>query len=106
MTETISIHAPAKGATGDEAASAKGYCGISIHAPAKGATELIMQSDWTVQYFNPRSREGSDATQDGAIMDLADFNPRSREGSDKKGVFRVVFFPNFNPNQATASQLG
>ncbi len=33
----ISIHAPAKGATGDEAVT-NGFCDISIHAPAKGAT--------------------------------------------------------------------
>ena len=57
----ISIHAPVKGATRstgeiiilDE---------ISIHAPVKGATRrghLLCGPD---AHFNPRSREGSDAT--------------------------------------------
>ena len=60
----ISIHAPAKGAT---------LCFlvcdliiiISIHAPAKGATlcDPIKQK-WKF-YFNPRSREGSDAASIG-----------------------------------------
>ena len=35
--------------------------GISIHAPAKGATKIRLFSDKFRWYFNPRSREGSDA---------------------------------------------
>ena len=33
---------------------------ISIHAPAKGATVLHQPTKWLREYFNPRSREGSD----------------------------------------------
>ncbi len=33
---------------------------ISIHAPARGATQPKMDTYWIMQYFNPRSREGSD----------------------------------------------
>ena len=33
---------------------------ISIHAPARGATRTGLPSDPTLIYFNPRSREGSD----------------------------------------------
>ena len=36
--------------------------------------------------FNPRSREGSDGSEDGNDPDLQDFNPRSREGSDRKMI--------------------
>ncbi len=55
----ISIHAPAKGATVkylylDE------YAIISIHAPAKGATSWRSLCHIRPDYFNPRSREGSD----------------------------------------------
>ena len=32
----------------------------SIHAPAKGATRLRSDKQQRQQYFNPRSREGSD----------------------------------------------
>ena len=56
----ISIHAPAKGATqsGDHGS---GGNAISIHAPAKGATPKAETGYKPCQYFNPRSREGSDA---------------------------------------------
>ena len=33
---------------------------ISIHAPAKGATGLFCRTARLMNYFNPRSREGSD----------------------------------------------
>ena len=33
-------------------------------------------------YFNPRSREGSDVTENETPLKLCNFNPRSREGSD------------------------
>ena len=58
----ISIHAPVKGATGfngDDFLAAL----ISIHAPVKGATcngpSVLSRS----RYFNPRSREGSDMSE-------------------------------------------
>ena len=56
---TISIHAPVKGAT------FRWLCFwvlrvISIHAPVKGATEAIPLTRPCTNYFNPRSREGSD----------------------------------------------
>ena len=78
---------------------------ISIHAPARGATLNLYKKNHHIQfqstlprgerqctpffllqcftYFNPRSREGSDAfcSQQFAKLHF-DFNPRSREGSD------------------------
>ena len=78
---------------------------ISIHAPARGATGSAISSRTDVNDFNPRSREGSDtingvstlppmqisihAPARGATSDVRsvvsttrNFNPRSREGSD------------------------
>ncbi len=55
---------------------------ISIHAPAKGATRPRYSSLLKHQNFNPRSREGSDQTLSSIESPLCDFNPRSREGSD------------------------
>ena len=100
--EVISIHAPAKGAT-VSALSLFHQQLISIHAPAKGATveatcinptdkfqstlprrerlQTKMCSIWLI-HFNPRSREGSDASSFAVGAKVADFNPRSREGSD------------------------
>ncbi len=57
----ISIHAPAKGATGVCRSCGYGRC-ISIHAPAKGATSSY-PSCFHRRNFNPRSREGSDHRQ-------------------------------------------
>ncbi len=77
---------------------------ISIHAPAKGATPIPSTKAWRerfqstlprrerreylrshgmANYFNPRSREGSDDEDRVDVFDWLYFNPRSREGSDK-----------------------
>ena len=55
----ISIHAPARGATG-VTTSQQMLESISIHAPARGATEIFGSRWHKFEYFNPRSREGSD----------------------------------------------
>ena len=57
---TISIHAPAKGAT-IPAPPRQNTKQISIHAPAKGATSNISAGSSLILDFNPRSREGSDS---------------------------------------------
>jgi len=54
---------------------------VSIHAPAKGATRIWVFSPMAMG-FNPRSREGSDLLELSASDFSLSFNPRSREGSD------------------------
>ena len=45
----------------DQTGSPPGSClTISIRAPARGATIIRRQEGWQRSYFNPRSREGSD----------------------------------------------
>ena len=82
ILERISIHAPARGATVKELCEIvwgefqstlpRGerrvfLChvtdnrSISIHAPASGATKQAAAPFRNCSYFNPRSREGSDA---------------------------------------------
>ena len=56
---------------------------ISIHAPAKGATASRKTSCSDTVDFNPRSREGSDCSGRPCDKSRGDFNPRSREGSDE-----------------------
>ena len=58
--DTISIHAPAKGAT-KKRDNGVDHRSISIHAPAKGATSVRYLPHASQTDFNPRSREGSDA---------------------------------------------
>ena len=82
---------------------------ISIHAPAKGATDNSVLDGIRLMDFNPRSREGSDVTslrllnverefqstlprrerpsRGRCARTSCHFNPRSREGSDH--AFRV-----------------
>ena len=57
----ISIHAPVKGAT-RRSLREHDRVHISIHAPVKGATSPMTGYTRRLHYFNPRSREGSDAT--------------------------------------------
>ena len=56
---TISIHAPARGATKQKKHPAL-FRNISIHAPARGATMFRQAGSDPRNNFNPRSREGSD----------------------------------------------
>ena len=58
----ISIHAPAKGATFYNLVNIRCLC-ISIHAPAKGATLKKREKTSRSANFNPRSREGSDCSR-------------------------------------------
>ncbi len=77
--------------------------GISIHAPAKGATSFRIRIAIFRDYFNPRSREGSDGTRD-SFIDLAGyFNPRSREGSDNGIVASYTRPLDFNPRSREGS---
>ena len=62
---------------------------ISIHAPAKGATGLFHLRLQSLQNFNPRSREGSDKKQAQPQNQADNFNPRSREGSDSAKLHRL-----------------
>ena len=101
---SISIHAPARGAT-DLQRRGSGRFRISIHAPARGATFGEEYRSAAFSNFNPRSREGSDRNTPRTknerrsfqstlprgerrlrllrrLPTNSHFNPRSREGSD------------------------
>ena len=94
IAEYISIHAPARGATlfvNTIKATLKFQSTlprgerlylivisttpfpISIHAPARGATLYIFFTFYTIKYFNPRSREGSDDVETGITHDYRKF---------------------------------
>ena len=78
----ISIHAPVKGATGLSDDILEGS-DISIHAPVKGATLKYLRNGLYNLHFNPRTREGCDATKNGSQYNINNFNPRTREGCDQ-----------------------
>ena len=56
---SVSIHAPARGATGVLTPTPV-HALVSIHAPARGATDHWKIDPNSGRSFNPRSREGSD----------------------------------------------
>ena len=75
-----------------------GEFSISIHAPARGATKIYLQCLTALYHFNPRTREGCDRIITIHIVCTAHFNPRTPYG------VRLVFMPdhpevtnNFNP---------
>ena len=121
---TISIHAPAKGATvtlcviswppgnfnprsregsDDRSCKRDKKSDISIHAPAKGATERLEVQQMLSCDFNPRSREGSDHAASFGSGLICNFNPRSREGSDLLFCMYNVSQCYFNPRSREGS---
>ena len=112
----VSIHAPARGATGTGGATGMSWT-VSIHAPARGATRTNRGKPKTV-CFNPRARAGRDrrdtvfgqkvqvsihapargATQVKSPTNLSiRFNPRARAGRDADPNIRGVCSKGLNP---------
>ena len=56
---------------------------VSIHAPVRGATDHHLDSDHQYRCFNPRAREGRDALLYIYVGIDFSFNPRAREGRDR-----------------------
>ena len=100
--EIISIHAPVKGAT-MHAHEAYAQMIISIHAPVKGATNKLLQQWQERDYFNSRSREGSDQGFNSLAFTGEYFNSRSREGSDQRFTAAESFQQNFNSRSREGS---
>ena len=101
---TVSIHAPARGATrggckvgsGDQGfnsraregrdsplAASLGVDPVSIHAPARGATLAISLFATVARGFNSRAREGRDPAHGRMVDSPRCFNSRAREGRDQ-----------------------
>ena len=55
---------------------------VSIHAPARGATGNAPVSGCFSKGFNPRAREGRDMRILETSQEVYSFNPRAREGRD------------------------
>ncbi len=98
----VSIHAPARGATG-EGGGLPRLPSVSIHAPARGATrfgycggivalfratpprgERLAAESYSsrLESFDPRPRAGSDCSMCCSVCTLGGFDPRPRAGSD------------------------
>ena len=82
--ESISIHAPVKGATCDCETSCRECKEISIHAPVKGATgdELVLEEVLVISIHAPV--KGATSGSSSPRRKTMDFNPRTREGCDEQ----------------------
>ena len=116
-TVAISIHAPARGATklvviqiaillfqstlpqGERRLRKHPWLFYAIFQSTlpQGERLALIYFPPGVNYFNPRSRKGSDGSQSNSAAVAANFNPRSRKGSDLKTHppfdMRVYFNP-------------
>ena len=81
VTNTVSIHAPAWGATMDKYRYTLRTC-VSIHAPAWGATSAISQNGLILNVSIHAPAWGATRYPDGFDPERSSFNPRSRVGSD------------------------
>ena len=57
----------------------------------------------SMQYFNPRSRKGSDYVKQPLSIRYSNFNPRSRKGSDQDALVDVHGVVYFNPRSRKGS---
>ena len=79
LQDYISIHAPARGATLVSSRSRFTYC-ISIHAPARGATISLRFFTSNSTHFNPRTREGCDFSYSSSLISLRRFQSTHPRG--------------------------
>ena len=81
-SQTISIHAPTRGATTVFSLACAGQF-ISIHAPTRGATAFNFK--WSLpNLFQSTLPRGERRPKQAAPRADPDFNPRSHEGSDRR----------------------
>ena len=79
---------------------------ISIHAPARGATQqsaLWGQSNYRFQSTLPQGERRQRLQC--SLRKRPDFNPRSRKGSDRLLRLCIGFHLNFNPRSRKGSDL-
>ena len=79
------------------------HLATSIHAPARGATIMSCRKYQPSDYFNPRSRTGSDTYHPHLFLYVSNFNPRSRTGSDLHHRRCSRPCTHFNPRSRTGS---
>ena len=101
----ISIHAPARGATKFQ--NVISLCNLFQSTHPRGVRHFFRVIISTMEYFNPRTREGCDRISSRLpFLVLANFNPRTREGCDLFRAIRSLFLCNFNPRTREGCDVG
>jgi len=86
-----------RGARPNDFAVVKRYEEVSIHAPARGATGKAGDPRTIGLCFNPRARAGRDAGSRRARRPRLCFNPRARAGRDFIRIRKTKNQKGFNP---------
>ena len=103
--QRVSIHAPARGATGAIRATRR-RAGVSIHAPARGATAWTTSRCSLGSSFDPRPRTRGDSGCGSSFTAPARFDPRPRTRGDLPQGCRHVRRRCFDPRPRTRGDVG
>ncbi len=101
----VSIHAPARGATYVRTILQDWVNKVSIHAPARGATSMDLSYGRIIIGFNPRTRTGCDQLHRLLLRPAQRFNPRTRTGCDGGIGQSSKDDRSFNPRTRTGCDL-
>ena len=97
---TVSIHAPARGATLKKCQKSLDFF-VSIHAPARGATPLCPDCCYQRASFNPRTRTGCDIPITAYFPSLLSFQSTHPHGVRRfpgDGIMRQKQFQSTHPH--------
>ena len=94
---TVSIHAPARGATRSEVPAIVDERLFQSTPPRGGRPRRRARPGCPARCFNPRPRAGGDWRARGSASSRRSFNPRPRAGGDRSGRFRPTPPSSFNP---------
>ena len=89
-SRTVSIHAPAGGATLRIHHTEKGSECVSIHAPAGGATLGLLQTSTACRVSIHAPAGGATATNPAVVSTTPSFNPRARRGRDRGHIAHLL----------------
>ena len=78
---------------------------VSIHAPAKGATGRFCRVGAPTSRFNPRAREGRDLKISLRKSNTTSFNPRAREGRDSTAAVAIARWWPFQSTRPRRARL-
>jgi len=78
---------------------------VSIHAPAWGATGVSQFIVERIPSFNPRARVGRDSTDCQERHNVVSFNPRARVGRDTGAMSADEALRSFNPRARVGRDL-
>ena len=100
LCNSVSIHAPARGATYDIYLPHQFKTGFNPRART-GRDVGCQRCNYTCHCFNPRARTGRDVVKSLTGTPEISFNPRARTGRDVTCRSKGTSMPRFNPRART-----